>query len=129
MRGAWFAARHRRRLAQAVTVARAAHDEKTRSKARGLARSAGVAKHRVWRARSVSQALFDQETIASLTEVLANVAATLQAAEQHRLKRRRRKRMRRYILGVTVIGGAAFGVWRRGMREPAASADVDAAAR
>jgi hypothetical protein len=111
MRGAWFAARHRRGLMQAAAVARAANDDGLRSRAGQAARSARTAMSAVSRAR------VDQETMESLSEILENVAVTLRTAEAQMVKRRRRKRMRRFALGATVVGAAALGVWQRSRSE------------
>jgi hypothetical protein len=71
-------------------------------------------KDRLQRAGGVTQALLDQELIASVSEALVSVGATLQAVEQRKLKRRRRKRIRRSVIGAAMVGGAAFGAWRYG---------------
>ena len=123
MRGAWFAARHRRRLWQAATIARAARDQRIRSEARNAARSARRAKLRFQRTRRVSL-LLDRQTVAAVSEMFEHVAATLQAVEEQRQTRRRRGRMRRIALGATVIGGAAFGAWRYGRPQSTASPDT-----
>lgn len=124
MRGAWFAARHRRRLWQAATIAGAARDQKTKSEARNAARSARSAKLRFQRTRGVSHALVDRQTVAAVSEMFEHVAATLQAVEERRQTRRRRRRIRRLVLGATVIGGAALGAWRYGRRQSTASPDT-----
>jgi hypothetical protein len=104
-------------------IARAARDEETRSRARKAARSAGEAKRRFQRTRGVSRALLDQQTAAAVSEVFEQVLATVQAVEERRQKVRRRRRLRRAALGVTVIGGAAFGAWRYGKRTSRNAAD------
>jgi hypothetical protein len=122
MRGVWFGARHRRRLWQGVMIARAARDEETTSRARKAARSARNAKQRLQRTGGVSRALLDQETVAAVSEVFEQVAATLLAVDERRQKLRRRRRLRRVALGVTLIGGAAVGAWRYGRRTSSSAA-------